>query len=230
MTMTGTPPLGSSEVPEPRPDVRAVVIDDHRLLAQSLAVALGFEGVSCTVADLDDRDTVVRRILADPPTLVLLDLDLGPVMGDGSRLVETFVAAGSRVLVVSASIDPEQVGRALEAGAEGVVPKEAPFEALVAAALAAAHGETVMPAKERTRIVEAGRRVRALRAPFDRLSEREAEVLRALAAGTRASTLAEQWHVSVATIRTQIRAVLTKLGVSSQLEAIALAQKCGWLS
>jgi DNA-binding NarL/FixJ family response regulator len=212
---------------------RAVLVDDHQLLAQTLALALGFEGIDCTVADLGDRDALVQAIVGGPPALVLLDLDLGGAIGDGTDLVAPFVAAGCRVLVVSGSTDVDQVCRAVEAGAAGVVSKNAPFERLLEAALAAARGEEVMTHDERLAVLDEARRRRAVRAqdlaPFERLSDREGQVLRALAGGLSVSAIAEEWFVSEATVRSQVRAILTKLGVSSQLEAVAAAHRHRWL-
>ncbi len=64
---------------------------------------------------------------------------------------------------------------------------------------------------------------------FEQLTPREAEVLRHLAAGLPAAAIASSSHVSEATVRTQIRAVLSKLGVQSQLQAVAVARRAGWL-
>ena len=180
-----------------------------------------------------DREALVREVVDGPPALVLLDLDLGGVIGDGGDLVAPFVDAGCRVLVVSGSTDVEQVCRALEAGAVGVVGKDAPFERLLDAALAVARGEQVLAYGERMAMLDEGCRLRTEReqalAPFERLSSREAEVLRALAAGHSVGSIATAWFVSEATVRSQVRAILTKLGVSSQLEAVAAAHRSsGW--
>ena len=230
MTITEDPPTATG--PETRP-LRAVLVDDHQLLAQSLAMALRFEGVACTVPELADREALVRSVLQDPPDLVLLDLDLGGAIGDGSSLVAPFVEAGCRVLVVSASTDEDQVCRALELGASGVVRKDVPFAKLLDAALAAARGEELMVPTERRRMLEDARARRTQRsaalAPFERLSAREAQVLRALANGQSVALIAVSCFVSEATVRSQVRAVLTKLGVGSQLEAVAMAHRHGWL-
>ena len=76
---------------------RAVVVDDHRLLAQSIAISLRQEGVDCVVATLSDPATLVASVLAERPDVVLLDLDLGAGTGDGADLVAPLVrvAAGS---------------------------------------------------------------------------------------------------------------------------------------
>jgi two-component system nitrate/nitrite response regulator NarL len=216
----------------PKGALRAVLVDDHQLLAQSLALALVFEGVTCTVAELADRESLLTAVLDDPPDLVLLDLDLGGAIGDGCELVGPFVGAGCRVLVVSASTDLEQVGRALELGASGVVHKGVPFVELLDTALKAARGEQVMEPAVRRRMVEEARLLRIQRdetlAPFRRLSAREAQVLRALTTGMSVGMIASAWFVSEATVRSQVRAILVKLCVSSQLEAVAAAHRSGW--
>ncbi len=231
MTIT-EPPLPATD-DHVRP-LRTVLVDDHQLLAQSLALALRFEGIACTVAELADREALVRSVLDDPPDLVLLDLDLGGAIGDGSSLVAPFVEAGCRVLVVSASTDEDQVCRALELGASGVVRKDVPFAQLLDAALAAARGEELMAPTERRRMLDDARVRRTQRsvelAPFERLSAREGQVLQALANGMSVGTIAVACFVSEATVRSQVRAVLTKLGVGSQLEAVAMAHRSGWLS
>lgn len=212
---------------------RAVLVDDHRLLAQSLALALGFEGIDCSIPALTSREHLVREVVDGPPALVLLDLDLGDPIGDGADLVDPFVRAGCRVLVVSGSTDLDQVCRALDAGAAGVVGKDAPFERLLETTLAVARGEEVLASDERLSMLDAARQRRTARqqqlAPFERLSTREAQVLRALASGQSVGAIAEAWFVAEATVRSQVRAILTKLDVSSQLEAVAAAHSRQWL-
>ena len=211
-----------------------VLVDDHQLLAESLRLALLVEGLSASTLPPTTAEDVVDRLTAAAPDLVLLDLDLGGAVGDGSLLVAPLVAAGRRVLVVSASTDVEQVARALESGAVGVVRKDVAFDVLLDGVLAAARGEEVTTPAERDRVLARARTLRGERsrawAPFAELSRREAEVLRALARGTAVASLAADSHVSEATVRSQVRAILTKLGVSSQLEAVARAHESGWLA
>jgi two-component system nitrate/nitrite response regulator NarL len=222
-------------VAEPR-TLRALLVEDHQLLAQSMSLALGMEGVACTVAGpdhLSDRETLLALARETRPDVVLLDLDLGD-LGDGSRLAGDIVEIGCRVLVVTASHDQDQICRALESGAVGVVAKSLPFDRLLEAALAAARGDEVLSPADRCRMLAAARVQRSRRAaafaPFERLSQKEAEVLTALTAGKSVASIAGEWFVSEATVRSQVRGVLTKLGVGSQLEAVAHAHGSGWLA
>jgi DNA-binding NarL/FixJ family response regulator len=214
--------------------IRVLLVDDHQLLAQSLAVDLRAEGLEAHRADLADRDRLVEQVREDPPDLVLLDLDLGGVMGDGAMLVRPFRQAGCRVLIVTASSKREWLGSAIEQGAIGIVAKSSPFDRLLSTVIAAARGEDVMTPDERHQILTELRmsreRQRSLREPFERLTDREQQVLHELSNGKTVCHIAQEWFVSEATVRSQVRGVLTKLGVSSQLEAVAHAMRAGWLT
>ncbi len=214
-------------------ELRVLLVDDHVLLSETLAVALRAEGVHARLADLRSREDLIASVVADPPDLVLLDLALGPPIGDGSTLVRPFVQAGARVVVLSASRRRTQVGTAVEQGAVGYLDKSAPYHELLAAVLAAAHGRPVMTPDQRQVLLQdlwaAREDEAAAREPFERLTAREQQVLRELGNGKSVGSIAAEWFVSEATVRTQVRGVLMKLGVTSQLEAVALALRAGWL-
>ena len=163
------------------------------------------------------------------PDLVLLDLDLGGDLGDGSTLVRPLVEAGLRVLIVTATSDVEQMARAVELGAVGVVAKNGPFPELLEDVVTAARGGEVMAPLVRLHLLDEARRRREQRvatlAPFGRLTERETEVLRELTRGRTVAEIARRSFVSEATVRSQVRSILTKLGVRSQLEAVVAAQR-----
>lgn len=210
---------------------RVLLVDDHELIAHSLALALAAEGYDVSVADLRDRERLLEQVRAAPPDLVLLDLDLGP-FGDGGALVRPLRDAGARVLVVSASRDVCHTGAALEDGAVGLLDKGVSFDELLAGIRAAAWGHDVMSSSTRQRRVaqmqEAREGRRRARAPFESLTDREQHVLAGLLEGTSVSQMAAAWFVSEATVRSQVRGVLMKLGVNSQLEAVARARHAGW--
>jgi two-component system nitrate/nitrite response regulator NarL len=211
---------------------RVLIVEDHTLLAQSLSLALRAEGFAVEIAALTDRAQLLAEVSADAPALVLLDLELGE-LGDGTELVAPLVAAGSRVLVVTGAVDRCRVAATVEAGAVGFVNKSAPFDVLLGLVMRAAAGDAVLDPAERADLLTELRRRRAeqarLTAPLQRLSERERHVLVGLGEGKSVDTIARESFVSEATVRTQVRAVLTKLDVSSQLAAVAKARRAGWL-
>ncbi len=213
--------------------LRVVVVDDHELLAQALVIALRLDGVEAIPASTTSAAAVVRSTEDAAADLVLLDLDLGAPIGDGAELVPSLVATGARVLVLTGTEDPDRTAYALQLGAVGAVHKSVAMHDLSRTVVAAARGESVMTVQQRRDMVGAARtrrrqQVDVLR-PFARLSSREGQVLRALASGSGVARIAAAWCVSEATVRSQVRGVLTKLGVNTQLEAVALAHRSGWL-
>jgi two-component system nitrate/nitrite response regulator NarL len=212
---------------------RIVIVEDHQLLAETVGLALQAEGHEVVLADLADTDSLLTSVAADPDTLVLLDLDLGP-LGDGTELIPGFVAAGATVLVVTGVRDRARLATTLEAGAVGFRAKDAPFDELLETITRVAEGESVIDPNDRYQLLadlrEHRSAARRQQAPFESLTNRERQVLVALGEGKSVETIASEWVVSTATVRTQVRGILTKLDVNSQLAAVAKARAAGVLS
>lgn len=211
-----------------------LIVDDHELVGTSLMLSLRAEGLPAHRCGVTGG---VAGILADAarlrPGLALLDLDLGRDR-DGRRLdgvtaVAPLIAAGWRVVILSGSSDQVRIGDALHCGAVAWVPKNAPLPVLLRSITAAVEGRDAMPPERRRSLITTFHEqtsVRTeLRGRIDKLSQREREVLAELANGHRAQAVADGFVVSLATVRTQIRAILVKLEVGSQLEAVALYRK-----
>jgi DNA-binding NarL/FixJ family response regulator len=207
-----------------------LVIDDHELFSTSLTMALrseGFDAYTLPVACVHD---FLGRKAVDPTGLIVLDLDLGQDADgrylDGADLVSGLRALRWKVLVVSGGIDRPGVAAAIASGAIGSVPKSRSFDVLLGTVRTAASGDPVMTDAEHQGWLELHHRYlaqeRELSRRLSRLSPREREVLELLTEGMRAAAIAEYFVVSMPTVRTQIRSILAKLDVSSQLEAVAL--------
>jgi DNA-binding NarL/FixJ family response regulator len=211
---------------------RVAVVEDHHLLAETLTAALERAGISARVVRLQIPAAMVADVCADPADLVLVDLDLGEY-GDSTPMIGDLATAGLRVLVVTGCADRLRIAAALEQGAVGYQSKAAGFEPLVDRVQAALEAPSVLDPVHRVELLEELRRSRTLRnaalAPFERLTEREADTLRALAEGQTVAAIAADWFVSEATMRSHVRNVLGKLGVSSQLAAVTAAVRSGWL-
>jgi two-component system nitrate/nitrite response regulator NarL len=215
-----------------RPPLNLLIVEDHELLAGTLALALRQKGHHVEAVAGPSSGDIVERARQLAPVLVLLDLELGPPLGSGLDLVGPLVEAGARVLMVTGVTDPARLGECISAGAIGVASKTAGFDSLVEGVRRAAAGDEVLSEEERQALLGAARARRradsARLAPFMLLSRREKVVLTGLIAGESAETIAENSYVSVTTVRTQIRSVLLKLDVNSQLAAVALAREMGW--
>lgn len=207
-----------------------LIVDVHELVAWSLAYSLRAAGLNSRFDPVRSASGVLEFAGRVRAGIVLLDLALGrddagtPI--DGDALVALLGAAGWRVLILTGSASRSRLGAALAAGAVGWVPKTAPFPALLLALREVIAGRATNSPSRRRELVDLHQRCERehhlLAARLATLTLREHEVLALLASGKRAQAIAEDSVVSLCTVRTQVHAVLAKLGVTSQLEAVAL--------
>jgi DNA-binding NarL/FixJ family response regulator len=211
-----------------------VVIDDHALLAEALVIALRGQELNAHAVSPShdgDRQSLERAVLDLDPKMVVLDLDLGAA-GDGMALVTGLNKRGIDVVVLTGSVDRTRHGEALAQGAAAVLSKSAPFADIVAAIRLVSEGRPVMPPEEQKTLIADWRKVAAtrrdLRRRFGLITRREAEVLGLLMDGRHVNEIARLRFVSESTVRTQVKSILAKLEVSSQLTAVGLAHQLGW--
>jgi len=209
-----------------------LLVDDHELVGASLTEALCQGGERARFRPAHSVSDLYTAVQGAEPGLLVLDLDLGT--DEHGRRIETIPviptlrSCGWRVLVLSGSSNPLRIGAALHHGGFTWVSKSAPMATLLAAIREARAGRSLLPQARREELVhrylEWDRRQRAVRAKLATLTRREREVLDLLASGMRVQAIAEHFVVSLPTVRTQVRAVLAKLEVGAQLEAVALVR------
>jgi DNA-binding NarL/FixJ family response regulator len=211
--------------------VDVVMVEDHELLAESLALALRARDLHVVIAPALTVEPVIELVRDHRPRLVLLDLDLGE-HGPSVPFISRCVDEGARVLMLTAVTDRARLAACIEAGAVGVVAKAQPLAELVSAVTEVIEQGTALTYEQRQQWLAELRNHRSQEAqrlePFERLTERERQVLSALLDGWSADRIAEEWVVSITTVRSQIRSILLKLGVNSQLQAVAEARRSGW--
>ena len=212
--------------------MRLLIIEDHELLAQSLGAALREEGLDVHLISGPTAKDILDASARIEPELVLLDLDLGDDIGSGVPLIAPLADNGGSVVMLTGSTDPVALATAVEAGAVGVLNKSMSFDALLDAVREAMGHGTLLTPHQRSELLAVLRRSRQERErrlrPFNALTPREGQVLAALMEGKAAETIANESFVSLATVRSQIRSILAKLDVNSQLAAVALARSAGW--
>jgi two-component system, NarL family, nitrate/nitrite response regulator NarL len=210
---------------------RVVIVEDHGLIAQTVAAALQAHAIDVHVVDAPSTPDLVGAVTAYDPTLALLDLDLGHGR-DSLELIPPLVDSDVPVVMVTGVSDPVRLAQCVRAGAAGILDKNVSFDELLASVREAIERGGLLTKHEREEhlaflrkheVVEAERL-----APFAELTPREADVLRALVAGHTVEEIASAAVVAISTVRTQVRAILRKLGVSSQLAAVGLARQAGW--
>ncbi|MFI8521507.1 LuxR C-terminal-related transcriptional regulator [Streptomyces sp. NPDC085481] len=217
--------------------IRVLVVDDHRIFAESLAAALAAEP-DVDVAAAGSGPAALRcldRGVAEGRRfdVMLVDSDLGASgAGDGISLVGGVrERAGLRCVVLAERDDAHRAALALQAGAWGWVAKDSSLQRLLAVVRGVLRDETHLPPALLTGVLRELTEVRRHRTESERLVEsltpREQEVLRCMVAGLGRKAVAERLFLSPHTVRTHMQNVLGKLGVHSTLAAVALARRAG---
>jgi two-component system nitrate/nitrite response regulator NarL len=197
--------------------LRAFVADDHPLYRGAVLEVIE----ACDKVELagsaEDGHEALREIRRLRPDVAVLDVGMPGMSGPG--VVEALIDDGAptRVLLMSGLATSEMAQHALAAGADGFIDKQATAEELCAALWAVARGERVLSPR--------------LTAPSidRRLSGREHEVLRLVADGRSAPQIAEQLTLSSHTVKTHMRNLYEKLGVTDRAAAVAVAMRRGLL-
>lgn len=221
--------------PAPRSRLKVLIVEDHALFAESLELALNLEGYAVSRLPPPEAGWSAPGILSSVvrlrPRIVLLDLDLGRAI-DGIRLIRPMVQAGTNVVVVTASTDKARWGEALRNGARKVLSKSQPLNEILSTVRRINQGFPVISVEEREELIalwqEQTKERSALQARLSLLTPREEVVLGELMRGRVVRDIANDSVVSEATVRTQVKSILAKLEVSSQLAAVGLANHAAW--
>lgn len=218
-----------------RADHRVVIIDDHVLFAESLELALSLEGYDVRRLELPEEGgsmaTLRSLALRANPRTVILDLDLGR-FGDGVHLISPLAHAHVNVVVVTASQELGRWGECMRLGARKVLTKSGALQQALSTVRRLHQGLPVTTREELESLLDAwSRQSRVdddIRRRLDRLTPRERQVLEALIEGRTVRAISQDSVVSEATVRTQVKSILNKLEVSSQLAAVGMANQIGW--
>ena len=209
-----------------------LVVEDHALVAIALQLSLSARGWEVETTDGPTAADVIEQARRFQPQCVLLDINLGHGVGSGVNLVAPLRATGAPVVMLTVETRRTVLAACLQEGAAGWVGKDAFPDQVVAALTDVLAGTPLIGCTAREAMIDEPRIERAgLRKAltrFEQLTVREREVLAALVDGLSAEEIAETHYVALTTVRSQIRSVLQKLGVRSQLAAVAQANRIGW--
>ena len=205
------------------------VVGGSGLLRASLAMLLEARGWRCQEWPWPEPGAE-REVTGERLSLAVVDL-VGATRPQ--RAVVTALAdAGCPVVVIAPNGSAPMMGRCIELGASAAVSAGDSFDTLLDALESRAAGRPYWSDAERAGLLREWRAVadqgQAVRVRFDRLTPREAAVLTRIMRGENADRIARQAALSQATVRSHIKALLRKLEVNSQLEAVALAVRSGW--
>jgi len=204
--------------------LRVLVVDDERLFAELMRVALGSATDMQVVDVVHDVAGALAATARLQPDVVLSDYHLPDGTGaDVARSVRR-AAPDASVLVLTGDPSATVLADVARSGAVGHLTKSRGLDEVVAAVRVAATGEILFSPNELQRLLVAEPTDVVLDEP---LTARELEVLRQLASGSSTSAAAAVLGISTATLRAHVQAILRKLGAHSRLEAVAEAARLG---
>ena len=214
-------------------EIKIIVVDDHDTFRDPLAFMLEREP-NFTVVARPRSLSEAREILEGTElTVDVAIVDLNLPDGSGTDLIKDLRASRPRAkaLVLSAISEQRYLAEAIEAGAAGVMHKSTRMIDLVQAVRRLAVGEQLLSQQE---VIEALRFIgrereshREAQALSEKLTPREREVLQALAEGLSDKQIAQRLHVGVGTVHAHVTNILSKLEVSSRLQALVFAVRYG---
>lgn len=207
----------------PSERVRVVVGDDHPVYRDGVVRALENSGRADVVAAVADGQAALEAIRLHEPDVALLDYKMPGLDGIAIAHAVTRDKLATRVLLLSATTEGSVVYRAIQDGAAGYLSKEADRDDIVAGVMACARGESVLPPNLVTSLATQVRAHAHSNVPLR--SEREREILRLIADGKSVPDMARELFLAPTTVKTHIRRMYEKLGVSDRGAAVAYAMR-----
>jgi DNA-binding NarL/FixJ family response regulator len=204
-----------------REPVGVVVVDDHRMFAESLARLLDDDGGINVLGVAATAEEAIESAARLQPRVMLIDYQM-PDM-DGVEIAAEVKRHDPEIMVVmlTASTDDRVLLRAIDAGCSGFLTKDRAASEVAEAVRAAAAGEALISPAQLARLLP--KLSPTHRAVGADITDRERELLVLLARGGTNKAIAAELHLSVNTIRNYVQSVLTKLGAHSKLEAVSTA-------
>ena len=212
--------------------INVVVVDDQALMRTGFRMILESAGIQ-VVAEAENGREALDIVRQHRPDVVLMDIrmpELDGVAATEQLMADTDVTA--RILILTTFDLDEYVFAALRAGAAGFLLKDTPPEALIEAVEVIAAGDALLAPSITKRLIGEFARSRGSSAGTDLpgvedLTERETEVLVAMARGLSNAEIAEALFVGETTVKTHVSRVLMKLGVRDRVQAVVAAYESG---
>ncbi|HEX7299988.1 MAG TPA: response regulator transcription factor [Solirubrobacteraceae bacterium] len=204
-----------------------LVADDHPLYREAVVRAVRSRPEFELVGEAGDGREALDAIRADRPDVAVLDVEMPSLRG--IEIVEALRRDGvaTRVVLLSAHLESDMVYEAVAGGVAAYLSKAAPGDRICDAIAAVARGEVILPAEVQAGLASEIR----LRSDSARpaLSPREREVLALIAEGLTAPAVGRELHLSTATVKSHLKTLYEKLGVSDRAAAVAEAMRRGLL-
>jgi two-component system nitrate/nitrite response regulator NarL len=205
--------------------IRVLVADDHPLYREAVVRAVRARPEFELIGQAEDGREALGVIRESTPDIAVVDVEMPSLGGvDVVRAVNRDELT-TRIVLLSAHLESDTVYAAVQAGVRAYISKAWPAERICDALVAVARGEIILPGEIQAGLAAAIRSNAA--GARIHLTPREREVLGGLAEGKSAPQIASELHVSPATVKTHLKTLYEKLGVSDRAAAVAEAMRRG---
>ena len=208
--------------------IRVVLADDHRVVLEGLEQLLGHEPEFDLVATCIDGQEALEAVRQHRTDLLVLDLRMPRLDGVGVLRAMRAEGLATRVVVLTAGIDEQEVVEAIRLGARGVVLKEMASRLLLEALRKVNAGEQWLEKRSVAAALESlVRREQGTAELSQLLTPRELLMVRMLAKGLRNKEIGDQLHISEGTVKSHLHNIYRKLGVDGRLDLMRVAREKG---
>jgi len=199
--------------------IKVYLAEDQAMLNSALTSLLQLEEQIEVIGSAMDGESALQDILRLKPDVAILDIEMPK--RTGLEVAEEIQSLATKVIILTTFARQNYFETAVRIGVQGYLLKDSPTDRLTETINAVVKGATVYD-PELVRHV--------LRTENNPLTEREMDVLQAIAEGKRTSAIAEAVFLSQGTVRNYISSILSKTGAQSRIEAVNIAKKHQWLN
>lgn len=195
--------------------ISILIADDHKIVRMGLKSLFSSEKDITVVGEADDGVACIQQALKLHPDVIIMDLMM-PKM-NGAEATKAILESNPeiKIIVLTSFGASVEMAKAIQAGAAGALLKESPSEELIKAIFAVMNGETAIHSEVSEYIDELECQ--------PELTQRQLEILTAIAAGNTDKAIADEFKISIAGVRKHLLAITSKLGACSRTEAVSIA-------
>jgi DNA-binding NarL/FixJ family response regulator len=209
---------------------RIVIAEDHTILREGLKALLSSDPLFEVVGEAEDGRDAILRVENLKPDLVLMDLSLPRMNGMNAIREIKRSSPETKVLALTVHKSEEYILATLRAGAEGYVLKDATHAELVLGIRTVLKGKPYLSPGVSDKVIEGyleGKRAVKSETPWDKLTQREREVLKLIAEGYKNRDIADYLYISVKTVEKHRANLMQKLDLHSTSALTAFAMEKG---
>ncbi len=199
-----------------------ILVDDHPMLRKGVAQLISLEDNLDVVAEASSGEEAISLTVKHEPDLILLDLNMKGLSGIDTLIALKRAEVKAKIIIFSVSDNQTDVVQALKFGADGYLLKDSEPEELIDKINRALSGELVLSEALAQVVARSLQSVDEIN-PIDKLTQREFEILRAIAGGNSNKMIANKLGITEGTVKVHVKNMLRKLALKTRVEAAVWA-------